>query len=307
MKIVEAREQYATWLKGKGLNRRTVWQTLAGVRRFEVFLKWRGVEDVEVVTVPLVEDYKSRLQAQVSISTGNPLVARTVESYLAPVRSFLAQAAWNGWIRSNPAVGILRGVPRRVGIRNPITVSEMEKILARPDVAMPIGLRDRLILELMNSTGIRMEEVVGLDLSDVDFEQGRLHIKATTRGRDRWVALTATVRAYLDRYLKEIRPVWDRPMKRGGIRRRATALLYSPRRGPMSENILEKMVGGHVRAVRPDVENAGQSIREACAVRLLSTGATVAEVNALLGQLKMSQTEAYTRGMDVNHLRPGCG
>lgn len=305
MKIVEAREHFAAWLKEKGLSRRTVWQSMAGVRRFEVFLKWRGVEDLELVTVSLVEDYKARLQARPAISTGRPLMAKTVESYLVPVRSFLAQAAWCGWIPSNPAVGILRGIPRRGGLRSSLTAPEMEKILARPDMAMPIGLRDRLILELMNSTGIRMEEVVDLDLSDVDLNQNSLHIKATTRGRDRRVPLSSAIRAFLDRYLKEIRPVWDHPMKRGGTRRRATALFYSPRRGPMSEDALEKMVGGHVRAVRPDVANAGQAIRHACAVRLLNGGAVVADVNALLGQLKMSQTELYSREVTASHPKAG--
>ena len=72
----------------------------------------------------------------------------------------------------------------------------------------------------------------------------------------------------------------------------------------MSENILEKMVGGHVRAVRPSVPNAGQAIRYACAVRLLKRGADVAAVNVLLGQRKLNQTMAYTRLITEDHPKP---
>jgi integrase/recombinase XerD len=304
MKISEAREHYAACLKEQGASKRNIGSSLCFVRRFEEFLKQRGVEDIDAVTTELLEGYKAALRNKRAVSTDRPLLPFTIEGYLSGIRRFFERAVAKGWASSNPCVGIFRGMSPRRPVQSFLTPEEMARVLSRPDTALPIGLRDRLILELMCSTGIRMDEVLDLDISDVDLEKNRLHIKASRWGSERTVPFTPTVRDFLTRYLKDIRPVWDHLTKRGRCRWRATALFYSPRHGPMSENILEKMVGDHVRAVRPSVPNAGQAIRRACAVRLLSNGASVAEVNALLGQLKMSQTMAYIRDMTEDQPNP---
>lgn len=297
MKIREAMEQYEAWYKERGSSKRAISVSLSFVRRFEEFAKQRGVDDMAAVTGEILEGYKAAVKKKKTVANNRPLRPTSIDAYLSSIRLFFQRAVANGWASSNPSAGILQGIAPKRPIQSFLTEEEMIKVLGRPDTTLPIGLRDRLILELMYTTGLRMEEIMDLNISDVNLEQNELHIKATLRGRERTVTLPPEARALLDRYLKEVRPVWDHPTKRGRLRWRGTALFYSPRHGPMSENILEKMVGGHVRAVRPSVPNAGQAIRYACAVRLLKSGAGVADVNVILGQPKLNQTMAYTRAM----------
>jgi integrase/recombinase XerD len=297
MKIREARERYATWLRRRESRPKTIAGSLNCVQSFEAFLKRQGVNDIEAVTRKMLEEYKTALREKRIVENNRPLLHRTIEAYVLSIRIFFERAAANGWVSSNPAVGLLQDIRTHRPVQRFLTAEEMARVLARPDIATPAGVRDRLILELMYSTGIRMEEVLGMDLSDIDLKENLLRVRETVRGRERTVPLTPAIRALLTQYLKEIRPMWDRPMKYGGQRRRGTALFYSRRCGVMSEMKLEEIVGGHVRAVRPSVIRAGKVIRYACAARLLREGKTVAEVNTLFGQRKMRDTEVYLRAM----------
>jgi integrase/recombinase XerD len=304
MKIREAMEHYAQWFKERGSSKRAISVSLSFVGRFAEFAKQQGVEDMAAVTAEILEGYKAAVKKKKTVASNRPLRHTSIDAYLSSIRLFFQRAVANGWTSSDPSTGILRGIAPDRPIQNFLTEEEMANVLNRPDTALPIGLRDRLILELMYTIGLRKEEIIDLNMSDVKLEQNELHIKETLPGRERTLTLPSEARALLDRYLKEVRPVWDHPTKRGRRRWRDTALFYSPRHGPMSENILEKMVGGHVRAVRPSVPNCGQAIRYACAVRLLKSGADVAAVNVLLGQRKMNQTMAYTRLITEDHPKP---
>jgi integrase/recombinase XerD len=297
MKFTEAQERFLLWVMEKAKDRKRIYYPRSSLRNFGAYMKSRGVEDLAAVTPMLIEEYKRKLQTKEIVLTGKHLSPQTVEAYLLPVRTMFLKATEWGWLSSNPAASLLSGFPSRQPLRCFLSHQEMEKVLARPDVAMPIGLRNRLILELMYSTGIRFGEVVDLNVPDVDLDKGQLHVKASRGGKERIVPLTGATRDLLNRYLKEIRPAWARPLRRGGVPRRSTALFYSPKRGPMSEGHLEKMVGGHVRAVRPDVPCAGLAIRYACGVRLLSGGKTVAELNELFGHLKKGQAAIYSRAV----------
>ncbi len=297
MKIGEVRERYAAWLKAHGSRPKTIAGSLNCVQTFETFLKRQGVNDIEAVTKKMLVEYKTALREKRIVENNRPLLHRTIEAYVLSIKLFFERAKANGWVSSNPVVGVLQDIPTHRPIQSILTAEEMARVLARPDRATPIGLRDRLILELMYTTGIRLEEVLAVNLSDVDLKQNRLHVQETVRGRERAVPLTPPVRNLLTQYLRDVRPTWERPLKSGGQRRRGTALFYGPPYGVMSEKKLEEIVGDHVRAVRASVRKAGTAIRYACAARLLSGGKTLAEINALFGQRKIRQTEVYLRAM----------
>jgi site-specific recombinase XerD len=293
MKFTEAQARYSVWVKDQGLAQRTIKESLRSLRRFGAYVKRRGIETVEGVTRREVDDYKTQMRQWKSLLTSRPLSARTTELYLGSVKSFFAWVVTNGWTSLNPATDILSGIPQRNPRSQVLTAEEMTQILARPDGATAIGRRDRLILELMYSTGICIKEIVGLDLSDIDLEKNLLHVKGFARGRERWIPLTEDLCERMKDYLKEIRPVWARPMKHGKLP--SGALFYSPCQRPLPFHALHEMVGAHVRAVRGGVASAGESIRQACAARRFECGATIAEVHALLGHVQMRQTVAYTR------------
>ena len=229
MKIREALEHYAAWLKERGSNHRAISVSLSFVRRFAEFAKQRGVEDMAAVTAEILEGYKAAVKKKKTVANNRPLCHTTIDAYLSSIRLFFQRAVANGWASSNPSAGILRGIAPDKPIQSFLTEEEMVNVLSRPDRTLPIGLRDRLILELMYTIGLRTEEILDLNIPDVKLEQNELHIKETLRGRERTLALPSEARALLDRYLKEVRPVWDHPTKRGRRRWRPATLFYSPR------------------------------------------------------------------------------
>ena len=312
MKILEARDRYLSWLKERGLKLTTTRHEGYTLIHFAEFMKLRNVEALEGVTSGLVEEYRTRLGEKVVPSTGRKRLLKTVITYLETVKAFFLHAAERGWILANPAERILWDMPLRDGSASVLTTEEMEKVLAVPDAATPIGARDRAILELMYSTGIRMEEVARLELADLDMAAGRLRIRATERHMDRVVPLgelsspTSAARVYLERYLNEIRPAWwgfseANRLRRGRLgpvraKRRGTAVFLSPRSGDaMSEINVEDMVRESVQAVKPGVVFAGRAIRHACAARLMKEGYDLPALHVLFGYKRMRDTAAFTR------------
>ncbi len=295
MKFTDAQARFLAWLTDQAPSTGRFYAFRGCLRDLGAYLKSRGVEDLESVTPLLLEEYKSRLQKKTIVSTGKPLSTSTVVAYIFSVRKLFSKAVEWGWLSSSPAASLFNSLPQRQLLRSFLSHQEMEKVLARPDVALPIGLRDRFILELMYSTGIRVCELLDLNIEDVNLDQNHLHIKPSIGGRERSLPLTGATRDFMNRYVKEIRPAWVRSLKRGGLPRRSNALLYGPTHGPMSESLLAKLVGGYVRAVRPGVPNPSLAIRYACAVRLLKGGTPVAELHTLFGHIKKIQTEAYPR------------
>lgn len=293
MKFTDAQARYCEWVKEQEGTRRTIDERLRSLRRFGAYVKGRGIAHVEDVTRKEVDDYKTRTREWKSVLTSMPLSARTTEQYLSSVKSFFAWVVTKGWASSNPATDILSGVPQRNERQKVLSADEMGKILARPDGTTAIGKRDRFILELMYSTGIRMKEVLGLNLSDIDLEKNRLYVKGCARGRERWIPLTGEIAKRMETYLSEVRPVLAGPRQQGDVP--AEPLFYSRHRGPLGKNELHQLVGEHVRAVRRGARRAGELIRQSCAARWFERGATIAEVHVLLGHLKMSQTVGYTR------------
>ena len=86
-----------------------------------------------------------------------------------------------------------------------LSVSEVEKVLALPDVKDVFGLRDRALLETLYSTGIRRKELIGLGLFDIDTERGTLHVREGKGGRERVVPIGERARLWIDKYVSDAR------------------------------------------------------------------------------------------------------
>ncbi|WP_395693028.1 site-specific tyrosine recombinase XerD [Piscinibacter sp.] len=172
--------------------------------------------------------------------------------------------------------------------RMPKTLSEaqVEALLAAPDVATPLGLRDRTMLELMYASGLRVSELVTLKSVHLSLTEGALRI--TGKGaKERLVPFGEEARAWLERYLADARG----EILQGQA---SDALFVTARGGPMTRQMAWKLVKAHALRGGVQVPLSPHTLRHAFATHLLNHGADLRAVQMLLGHADISTTTIYT-------------
>ncbi|MGH9266851.1 MAG: tyrosine-type recombinase/integrase [Acidimicrobiales bacterium] len=157
------------------------------------------------MTKPVLDGYQ-RWLFHYRRPDGRPLTFRTQHTYLVPVRAFFKWAARENRILYNPASELeLPRIERRLP-KHVLSIEEMELVLAQPDLTELTGVRDRAMLEVLYSTGIRRAELAHLQLYDLDTERGTLLVRQGKGKKDRMVAIGERAITWVDRYTLEVRP-----------------------------------------------------------------------------------------------------
>ncbi len=176
----------------------------------------------------------------------------------------------------------------RQALRVPKTLSEtqVDALLAAPDTATPLGLRDRAMLELMYASGLRVSELVGLKTVQLGLAEGALRV--TGKGaRERMLPFGEEAHASLTRYLADAR--------RAILGEQASdALFVTARGGAMTRQMFWKLVKRHAVAAGIDAPLSPHTLRHAFATHLLNHGADLRAVQMLLGHADISTTTIYT-------------
>jgi site-specific recombinase XerD len=160
--------------------------------------------------------------------------------------------------------------------------AEIERTLESLEGEGPVALRNRALVELVYSAGLRSAEAVGLDLGDVDFEQELVHVRRGKGGKERVVPLGEEAALWLARYLREARPL----LARGAN----DAFFLSARGRRLDTSTLRRVVPHPHR------------LRHAFATHLLNGGADLRTIQELLGHSSLSTTQVYSH-VDPRHLR----
>ena len=258
-------------------------------RCLTTFVTWcaeRGLTQPRQVTRPVLDRFQ-RWLFQLQQPTGRPLSWRTQMSYLNSVQALFRWLTRQGYLPSNPAADLdLPRQPRTLPA-HVLTAAEAELILAQPDVATVLGLRDRAILETFYSTGIRRTELALLHWSDLQPIQGTLHIRHGKGGRSRLIPIGDRALAWLERYRTDSRP----------------HLLAGPDDGTLfvSSSGQSFTVHGLSALVRKYVRSAGLGpigschlFRHTCATLMLENGADLRFIQQMLGHALLSTTQIYT-------------
>jgi integrase/recombinase XerD len=177
-----------------------------------------------------------------------------------------------------------RRLPRRVP-----TVREIERALAIPAVDSPSGIRDRAMLEMLYSTGLRRAELSGLRVGDVDLERELVFVCAGKGGRDRLVPLGGRACRWLGIYLRASR---ESIAGQGDLRGRLFLTDYGE---PFAKNRLGDLVRRYLDRSRIPADGACHVFRHACATHMLENGADIRYIQAMLGHADLSTTQIYTR------------
>ena len=213
------------------------------------------------------------------------LGARSVARMIHAVRGLYRFAVREGRIAADPMEN-LRAPRAFTALPRYLTTGQVDALLAAPDTATPLGLRDRAILEVLYATGLRASELIGLKPSDVDLGVGLLTCFGKGR-KERLVPLGSVARDWVVRYMEGVR---------GGLGRGrpAVALFLNHRGGRLSRMGLWQIVRRH--GVTAGVERVltPHVLRHSFATHLLERGADLRALQAMLGHADISTTQIYT-------------
>ncbi len=178
----------------------------------------------------------------------------------------------------SPKLG--RGLPKS------LTEEEVEALLEAPEVEGPFGLRDRAMLELLYATGLRVSELVGLQLGQLGLAQGLVRIIGKGN-KERLVPMGEEALAWLQRYLREARG----ELMKGG---QCPLVFVTARKSGMTRQAFWHAVGRHARAAGISQPVSPHGLRHSFATHLLNHGADLRVVQLLLGHSDLSTTQIYT-------------
>ncbi len=176
-----------------------------------------------------------------------------------------------------------------------LTIDEMAQLLDTPDASTPLGRRDRAMLELFYASGLRLGELVGLDLGDVNLS-GRLVRVLGKGGKERIVPFnrptTRAIRAYLDDRLTLRQRAVGRPPSAPGEPEDPLFVNYRGER--LSSRSVHRLVGQHVTSCSTRLGISPHALRHSFATHLLERGADLRSIQELLGHARLSTTQRYT-------------
>jgi integrase/recombinase XerD len=269
-------------------------QTLRAYRR----LLGGYLGHLEAKGVVALEATRAHIGAYQDALVQGGLVPSSVRSHLYVLRVFYVYLCRRELIATPPVIDLprMRNQPP-VHVLSP---RQLLRILAQPDVKTPLGVRDRAVLEVLYSTGIRLGELRALEVSAVDFAGGFVRIEHGKGDKGRLVPIGKTALDWTRRYLDEVRPT----LTPG---RREQTLFLSMRRRPLSSATVEaQIVGKYAKAARVPFRVCTHGLRHAAATHLLrgdgrGRRATLLEVRDLLGHQSCDTTQLYTR-IDITDL-----
>ncbi len=294
MRLSEAKRQFLEYLE---IERGRSVKTIENYDHYlEVFLGYIKTDEPAKLTEEMVREFRLHLNRQPGTKVGGrmePMKRKTQNYYLIALRAFLKYLRKRGIESLNPERIELAKVPERS--LDLITTAELVRLLKAPNLATQVGMRDRAILELLFSTGLRISELCALSIDDVDLTRDEFSVRGKG-DKVRVVFLSGEAKDALKAYLKARTDMDDALfVQYGKNAKNAKELRLSVRavQRMMKQRAVE---AGITRKVTPHV------IRHSFATDLLQNGADLRSVQALLGHANIGTTQVYTHVTD-KHLQ----
>jgi integrase/recombinase XerD len=269
----------------RGLSSNTIEAYRRDLSRYVRFLREHGRRNPALAGEPEIAAFIQEL-SESEYEPGKPYRPASVARTLAAVRSFHKFLVREGDATDDPAEGVSRPkVPRN--LPRPLTVDEVGALVAAPGGdGKPATLRDRAILETLYGAGLRISELVGLDVDDVDLEEGS--VRAVGKGsKERVVPLGRYATKAVESYLVRGRPSLAGPRSGG-------ALFLNQRGGRLTRQGTTNMIKAQAKRAGIRKRVTPHMLRHSFATHLLEGGADVRVVQELLGHASVATTQIYT-------------
>ena len=292
--VVDEMERFLDHLTvERGLSTNTLTAYRRDLRRYADFLDARGVRSMHEVNEATIRSFIASVSASTHGPNSDSYKPTSVVRALSAVRSFHRFLLRDGVLQVDPAATVTRPrVPR--ALPRPLSVDDVATLLSAPDPADPAGARDRAMLELLYGAGLRISELVGLDVDDIDLEGGAVRVLGKG-GKERDVPVGRFAREAVQAYLSRGRPTFASARTRG-------ALFLNVRGGRLTRQSSARILQRHARAAGLERRVTLHSLRHSFATHLLEGGADVRVVQELLGHSSVATTQVYTL-VTKEHLR----
>ncbi len=254
------------------------------------FITWCEERDLRTpvdITKPILERYQSHIY-HYRKSNGQPLAVGTQNARLVTLRAYFRWLTRENLLLSNPASEIDGPRMSKNLPRNILSLAEVEALLRQPDINDKFGLRDRAILEVFYSSGIRRREMIKLQLEHVDWSRETLFIREGKGNKDRFIPIGERALLWINKYLEEVRPVLH-PSKE------EKTLFLNYKGKPVSDKNLTYIVKQYLLKAGIEKTGACHILRHTVATLMLENGADIRYIQELLGHTKLETTEIYTR------------
>jgi integrase/recombinase XerD len=253
------------------------------------FIQWcmeRGLAEPVEVTRPVLERYQRYLFLYRK-KNGEPMSFRSQHSRLVPLRMWFRWLTRRNHLLHNPASEL--ELPRlgQPLPKNILSANEVEQILQHCDVADPIGLRDRAIVEVLYSTGIRRMEIIALKLYDLSLDRGVVLVRQGKGKKDRYVPIGERAIAWLQKYIYEARP--QLAMEPDDM-----TLFLTAQGEPFSRDHMTSNVKARIDAAKLGKTGACHLFRHTMATLMHENGADIRFIQEILGHVKLETTQIYT-------------
>jgi integrase/recombinase XerD len=281
MEILATISSFVTHVKvEKGLSANTVEAYQRDLVRFEAFAKKRKLT-LEAVSKDDLMDFLAGLYRE-------KLESRTVARHLVTLRNFFRFAQIQDLIATDPTINMESPKIRRT-LPGYLKLEDVEKLLNEPDQKTAMGIRDLAMLEVLYSTGLRVSELVGLRIGDLDSKMGC--VRTIGKGdKERIVPVGKKALTMVEKYLHEARPELLKKAKLS----QSPAMFVNSRGRSLSRVGVWKILSGYGRRAGLRVALTPHMLRHSFATHLLERGADLRSVQLMLGHADISTTQIYT-------------
>lgn len=274
--LVHAYENYLVKVKQASVN--TIASYLRDIRQFHDWVLQEGINDVLSVTQVNIAEYLSHLKEEGKSGA-------TISRCLASLKNFYSYAVTSGFLDYSPVSGeihIERGEKKLPQI---LSGKEVELLLSQPSCVDPKGYRDKAMLEVMYATGMRVSELIDLDIDDVNLDIGV--VKCHSAKKSRAIPLYPAAQKALMVYIQEVRDVMISETSE-------PALFVNIGGTRMSRQGFWKILKYYQEKAGIEKDITPHTLRHSFAVHLLENGADLGSLQELMGHSDISSTQLYT-------------
>ncbi len=262
----------------RGLAQNTLESYGRDLRQYQTYLKNSQIDILKDANRNTILTYLNSLQS-------NGRAVSTVSRNLAAIKSFYQYLVRERYLDKDPAAH-LESPKLEKKLPKILTIGEVEELLKQPNITLPAGLRDKAMLELLYATGIRVSELISLNISDVNLDMG--YIKCYGKGaKERIVPLGSIAAKCVQDYISKGRPKLVRTYEEA-------SLFVNHHGNRLTRQGFWKIIKKYAQEANIIKEITPHTLRHSFATHLLENGADLRSVQEMLGHADISTTQIYT-------------
>jgi integrase/recombinase XerD len=242
------------------------------------------------MTRDILEHYQGKIM-RYRKPGGEPYNVSYLIRILSALRGFFGWLAKKRYILYNPASELELPRMDRHLPRNIMSEAEVEAVIMQVDLSSPLGLRDRAMLEVLYSTGLRRFELCRLQCRDIFIDTGVLMVREGKGRKDRMIPIGERALAWVEKYRVDLRP---RLVGKHNNSNDGGSLFLSYRGKPLDLNSLSKIVRTYIRSSGIEKEGSCHMFRHTIATLMLENGADIRYIQQILGHTSLESTQIYT-------------